>query len=90
MDRLAKARGTTRSELLRALANEEEARTQGLGVVTREELLELLSREARAGGVRAMALLADELRHDQEPAKPDEDPFAALDELSPRRRPRIA
>jgi hypothetical protein len=89
MDRLASARGVTRSELLRQLALEEEQRQEGLPVVsTREEVLALLTREARAGSVRAMALLRDEFTREELPAQEPHDPFAELDQLAPRREAR--
>ncbi len=94
MDRLAEARGVSRSKLLRGLVIDESGRAGDRSVTDvadEHELLVLLTERARAGNVAAMKELRAALRASEEVADGDEDPgdpFASLDELEDRRKAR--
>ncbi len=90
LTRLAKIRGCSRAELVRGLLVEAEERDGGLApVADRDEVLRLLSAKARAGDLRAMLALRSELHRDEPESDEDDDnPFAELDQLAPRREAR--
>jgi Ribbon-helix-helix protein, copG family len=71
LDRLARARGLSRSELVRALlADADGAPATRPGAPSRLEALELLADKARTGSVVAMVGLERALRLGGEPAMP--------------------
>lgn len=71
LDRLASARGLTRSELVRRLLREADgAPAMPAGHPSRLEALELLQEKAREGSVAAMVALERALRLGGEPAMP--------------------
>jgi hypothetical protein len=71
LDRLAKARGLTRTGVVRELLAEADAGDVP-AAPTRSEALLLLFRQARAGSPSAAAALARELRLGDDPAAPAE------------------
>jgi hypothetical protein len=71
LDRLARARGLSRSELVRALlADADSAPTTSSAPPSRLEAIELLAEKARGGSVVAMVALERALRLGGEPAMP--------------------
>jgi hypothetical protein len=71
LDRLSRARGLTRSELVRSLLAEADgAPAAPPGPPSRLEALELLTAKARGGSVVAMMALERALRLGGEPAMP--------------------
>jgi Ribbon-helix-helix protein, copG family len=92
LDRLAEARGVTRSEVVRHLLAEADDEPLP-GPPDRDELVRLLGEAARGGSVRAIEILLMrkwESRTTEPPpwatrAQIDGDPFAEVDELRRRR-----
>ena len=86
LDRLARERGLSRSELVRALLAEASgAPAAAPGRPTRQEALELLAAKARSGSVTAAVALERALRIAGEPpaAAPVKTGPVRLDELTP-------
>ncbi len=82
LERLAEARGMTRSGVLRALVLEATLPAGAVPVPDEDELLRLLGSAARMGNVPAMREL---LRHYREQDDKPESPLAVVDELAARR-----
>jgi hypothetical protein len=55
-------------------------------VLTREQILVLLSAAARTGSVSAAKTLLEELRRDDGPAQPGDTIFSVIDEIAAKRR----
>jgi Ribbon-helix-helix protein, copG family len=70
LDRLASARGLSRSELVRRLLAEAEGAPATPAGISRSEALHLLADKARSGSVGAMVALERALRLGGEPALP--------------------